>query len=209
MKLTDGKPLIYLITDGSMTDLNLAFASKRFFKLVCEAVSNNISLIQIREKQITTRNLLDLAVKARELCSGSQTRLLINDRIDVALAAEADGVHLTSHSIKPETVRRFVPKDFLIGVSTHSVDELKTAKQGADLAVIGPVYATPAKGDSFGLEELKSAVTTVAPFPVLALGGIDASNYRDVLATGATGFAAIRFLNDAENLRMLSKEYSL
>ena len=99
---------------------------------------------------------------------------------------------------------------FIVGVSTHTAEEIEKAKKGgADFAVFGPIYETPGKESATGLDNLKDIVRTADSFPVIALGGVDKTNFRDVLDTGATGFAAIRFLNDAANLEMLSKEFDL
>jgi len=205
VKRPDNKPLVYLISDGSITNENYKAGSQKFLDLVAMAVSSNIPMIQIREKQLSAQNLFDLAVSTRGVCLSSSTSVLVNDRVDVALAANVDGVHLTSHSVRPEIVRKFVPQDFLVGLSTHSVDELESARDnGADFAVFGPIFESQGKGPPLGLEVLRSAVAATEPFPVLGLGGVDASNYHDILNAGAAGFAAIRFLNDAENLKMLS-----
>ena len=122
----------------------------------------------------------------------------------------ADGVHLPSRSIPIEIVREHAPKEFLIGVSTHSSDEISAAKQaGADFAVLGPIFETPGKPKTIGLDEIKMAKSTHSEFPILGLGGICESNYRDVLAAGADGFAAIRFLNTAEKIERVSRELGL
>jgi thiamine-phosphate pyrophosphorylase len=165
-------------------------------------------LVQIRERNLSGKNLFDLASRAVAITRRTNTRVLINDRLDVALASGADGVHVTSNSFSPLAVREVAPDGFVVGVSTHTVNEVENAKNaGADLAVFGPVFETPGKANATGLDELKSVVRAADPFSVLALGGIDQANYRDVLSTGAAGFAAIRFLNSAANLEMLSKEF--
>jgi len=210
VKRSDNKPLVYLISAGTLTSDNYASQSEPFLELIRQAVSYRIQLVQIREKQLSSRNLFDLSTRVKSICDGSNTRILINDRVDIALATQADGVHHTAESVRPEIVRKFVPASFMIGVSTHSVNELVSAKAGgADFAVFGPVYATAGKTDTVGIDGMRLAVEQVKPFDVLALGGIDTSNYHDVLDAGAAGFAAIRFLNDAENLRTLSQEFGL
>jgi thiamine-phosphate pyrophosphorylase len=134
----------------------------------------------------------------------------VNDRIDIAMAAGADGVHLTSRSVPLDVVRRHVPKDFVIGVSTHSIDEVSAAKHGgADLAVLGPIFETPGKGEPIGVERLSKAVAAFPEFRLLGLGGVDESNYHEVLDAGASGFAAMRFLNNRQNLEKLSRELGL
>lgn len=203
-----GKPFIYFISGGSINEQSYQQASAALLRYIALIVSAGIPLVQIREKQLSTRLLFDLAVSAAAICKGSGTKLLINDRLDVALAASADGVHLTGSSIRVETVRSSVPADFLVGVSTHSCDEVTAAgANGADFAIFGPVFDSPGKGTAVGLEAVREVVEAAGSFPVLGLGGIDARNYHDVLAAGAAGFAAIRFLNDPRNLETIKSEF--
>ena len=134
----------------------------------------------------------------------------MNDRADVAAAAGADGVHLTTQSIDAATIRRMFGEDFLIGVSTHSLAEAEIAKEDdADFVVFGPVFATPSKenyGPPAGLENLKSVAKQLTPFPVLALGGVDVTNARECLRTGASGIAGISLFADFERW---TKSYGL
>jgi thiamine-phosphate pyrophosphorylase len=204
------RPLVYLISDGTTTDENYDLKSADLLELIDAAVRFRIPLVQIREKNLSGRNLFDLASRAVAKTLGSATELLINDRLDVALAAGADGVHLTSTSFGADVVRKFVPDGFIIGVSTHAADEIEDAKTaGADFAVFGPVFEAPGKGSVVGVDELKNVVRSFDPYPVLALGGIDDANYRHALSTGGAGFAAIRFLNNAAILEKLWREFGL
>jgi len=206
VRLPSTRPLVYLITDGSATDRNYDADAARIIKLIEAAVTVNIPLIQIREKSLSSRNLFDLAKQSAAAVKFSNSRLLINDRVDIALAAEADGVHLTSRSYGPAAVRRIAPAKFLIGVSTHSIDEISSARDdGADFAVLGPIFETVNKGTPMGVEELKNAVTKFPELPVLGLGGICIENYRYILATGAAGFAGISLMNTAEKIETLSR----
>ena len=201
------KPLLYLITKGEADQSNYVVKKKEILELIKAAVDAKISLIQIREKKLTAKLLFELASEAGSITAGFPTKLLVNCRADVALAAKADGVHLPADSLSAHVIRRAFPRSFLIGVSTHSFEEAKTAAHdGADFVTFGPVFATPNKRTTKGFEELGRVCTLLEPFPVLALGGIDAANYQSVLKKGAQGFAAIRYLNDKENLRSLSPE---
>jgi thiamine-phosphate pyrophosphorylase len=205
MALANGKPLVYLISDNSITDDNFQETSDAFLELLSAAVAAGVSMVQIREKHLSARLLFDLAKRASSISKGTGTMLLINDRLDIALAADADGVHLTTMSITPDLVRRYVADGFLVGVSTHSSNEIQpVAQAGADFAVFGPVFRSPGKPAPTGIDGLTDAVKAVDGFPVLALGGIDASNYRQVMEAGAAGFAAIRFLNDVRNFELLT-----
>ena len=143
---------------------------------------------------------------------GSATRLVVNDRADIARASLCDGVHLTTDSLEASTVRRTFGHDFLIGVSTHSMEEAHAARVGAaDFAVFGPVFDTPSKrpyGPALGLEKLAQAAHELSPFPILAIGGITTENSQQVSRTGASGIAAIRLFNKPEDLETIVPEIS-
>ena len=190
-------PVRYLISSGSLTSTNFNSEKVRLLETLRLAVEAGIELVQIREKLLSARHLFELAVDAAAIVGGTSTRVLLNERFDIAIAAGLDGVHLTSTSISVERVRENVPDGFLIGVSTHSTSAVAAARDsGADFALLGPVFATPGKGDPIGSEELGSICGSVAPFPVIGVGGIDASNSQAVIDSGAAGYAAIRYLND-------------
>ena len=205
-----GEPLVYFVSDGSVSDSNYDVTSARLLRHLSAVISAELQFAQIREKQLSTRSLFDLVCRAARITKGSRTKLLISDRLDVALAAGSDGVHLTAISVRPEAVRAAVRRDLLIGVSTHSRDEVSAAAAGgADFAVFGPVFDSPGKGAGVGTASLREAIRAADRMPVLALGGVDGSNIPDVIASGAAGFAAIRFLNDARNLARLGGEFDL
>lgn len=197
-------PLIYLITDGALTARNFARRKSQTLELIRIAVENKISLVQIREKQLDARFVFELAREAAEITRTAATKILINDRADIALAANADGVHLTARSLSAETIRRKFPENFIVGVSAHSVEEAENARrQAADFVTFSPIFSTPNKGESQGIENLRRICKRLKPFPVIALGGIGGDNFAEVFDAGASGFAAIRFLNDADNIRKL------
>lgn len=202
MSLPQIRPLIYIITSGEIDNENFKQRSASTIQLIEAAVDAGIHMIQLREKELPTRLLFELASRASQITKRTKTKLLINDRADVAMAAGADGVHLTSTSISADVIRRSFPSGFTIGVSTHTFDEAEAAaNSGADFVVFGPVFESPGKGEPKGLDTLRAVCERLEPFPVLALGGVDGSNYGSVLESGAAGFAAIRFLNKPENLR--------
>lgn len=200
------RPITYLITGGG-TNSSTSEEGVEFFALLRHvelAVEARVSLVQIREKDLTARTLFELASRAAALARGSGTRVVLNDRADVARAAGCDGVHLTTRSLGAAAVRRAFGEDFLIGVSAHTPGEARAAKEGgADFAVYGPVFDTPSKrayGPPVGLLSLGEAARALAPFPLVALGGVDETNAGDCLAAGAVGVAAIRLFADGQNL---------
>jgi thiamine-phosphate pyrophosphorylase len=200
------QPLLYLITSGELTGRTTP-ATKDFsdlLNLVQAAVTAGVELIQIREKSLSANLLYQLCVAAAQITRGSATRLLVNDRADIAAAGGADGVHLTSHSLPTNVVRCAFGDKFLIGVSTHSIQEAGIARSsGADFVVFGPVFETTSKskyGPPQGLEALEAICAELSPFPVLALGGITIRNAADCLRAGAQGVAGISIFADPGRL---------
>src|SRR5271167_4130335 len=122
----------------------LALGANPLLPLIREAVHAGVDLVQIREKDLAARPLVELVRAAVEGARGTATRVVVNDRLDMALALGASGVHLGTQSVPAQAVRRLVPDDFLIGVSCHSLEEALAAESaGADYIVLGPIFATP------------------------------------------------------------------
>jgi thiamine-phosphate pyrophosphorylase len=211
MPLNLSKPILYLITRGATTEATTPDAPEfaEILNQISAAAAAGIDLIQIREKQLTARVLFELVSEARKLTLEANTRLLVNDRADIAAGAGADGVHLTTQSLCAGTIRRAFGEKLLIGTSTHSLAEARSARdQGADFAVFGPVFETESKlqfGSPKGLAELTRVVRAVADFPVLALGGISRLNATDCLASGAYGISGISLFDNAENFSSLMR----
>lgn len=206
------KPVVYLITNGKSTAATTP-ASKDFSQiigLVEAAVAAKVDLLQLREKNLNAQVLYELTVRAASLVKGTSTHLLVNDRADIASAAGASGVHLTTSSIPTTVVRQTFGDDFLVGVSTHTVTEASQAfSDGADFAVFGPVFATASKeiyGEPAGLESLSHVISTVTPFPILALGGIVLERVSDCFRAGAAGIAAIRLFEDTAKISSMVSE---
>ena len=166
-----------------------------------------VDWIQIREKDLSGRELVALVSEALRRVPSS-CRMLVNDRLDVALAAGAGGVHLGEHSLPVEEAKRLVKeqkigREFLVGVSTHSVEAARAAgANSADYVVFGPVFATPSKlayGPPQGVKRLAAACGSVS-IPVIAIGGVTVENSRECTRAGAAGVAAIRLFQDAANV---------
>jgi thiamine-phosphate pyrophosphorylase len=156
---------------------------------IARAAASGVEFIQIREKDLPARDLLELTRRAIELARPWPARILVNGRVDVALAAGADGVHLPENAIPPAVWRAIVPAGFLIATSCHSAESEQW--RGSDFAVFGPVFNTPGKGPAVGLQALRKAVYA-SPVPIFALGGIDETNAQSCLEAGARGIAGIR-----------------
>jgi thiamine-phosphate pyrophosphorylase len=177
--------------------------------VIRRAVSAGVGWIQIREKDMPARALLDLAQQAVEAASGGPTKILINDRLDVAVAAEAAGVHLGGESAPVAAVKKWCAsrfgnkRPFIVGRSCHSLAEARQAEaDGADYIFFGPVFATPAKlqfGSPQGIDRL-AEVCGGARVPVIAIGGITPENAGECLRAGAAGIAAIRMFQETADL---------
>jgi thiamine-phosphate pyrophosphorylase len=204
----DGEGLgfrLYLITDRRLITHHASLITA-----VREALRGGVRAIQLREKDLGTRELLSLAYKMRRLTAKYRARLFINDRLDIALAVGADGVHLTQRSVPVDAVRSAIGvSPLLIGVSTHSLNEaIKAERGGADFITLGPVYRTPSKlryGPPIGLETLKEVCERVR-IPVFAIGGIKARRIGQVMKAGAYGVAMISEIFGADDIKGKSKE---
>ena len=180
---------LYIVTDRHEA------AGRDLAEIVAAAAQGGAGAIQLREKDLSARDLYTLGARLQAALSPYGVPLLINDRLDVALALDAAGVHLAGHSLPTAVARRVLGAGKLLGVSTHSVEEARrAAEDGADFIVFGPVFTTPSKvayGPPQGLQHLTTVVRAVR-IPVLAIGGIDHTNLPQVVQAGAYGVAMIR-----------------
>lgn len=154
-----------------------------------------VDLVQIRERDLRDRELTSLVRDAVDVARGTSARVVVNDRIDVALAADAAGVHLREDSISLDRIRSIAPPEFLVGCSIHDIDRAR-AMSACDYLFFGTVFSSsgkPSGHEVAGLEKLR-AVCAVARCPVLGIGGINAERARDVARAGASGAAAVESL---------------
>lgn len=183
--------------------------NQRLDEFLYEAIAAGVDLIQIREKDLATRDLLRLAAPAITRARGTACRIVINDRMDAALGLGAAGVHLGHHSMPATAMRSLAPPGFLIGVSCHALEDALAAEaDGADYVLLGPVFETPSKvhfGPPLGLDKFQEAAARVR-IPVLALGGITPERVRSCLEAGAAGIAGIRIFQDAPSLSQRVEE---
>ena len=192
--------MLHLITDrrrlAGTTDLqrvrDCLFSQARF------AAAAGVDVIQIRERDLDARILMGIVGDALRAAEGTASRVIVNDRVDVALASGAHGVHLPARSLPVAAVRAISPRGFVIGRSVHNAAELEDAA-GADYVIAGTVWATVSKpeagGELLGAAGL-AALVTLAPMPVIAIGGVDRSRFRDVAGSGAAGAASIGLFLD-------------
>lgn len=169
-------------------------AGRELPAVVADALAGGVRLVQLREKNLPSRQQFELAIQLRILTRQHNARLLINDRIDIAMAVGADGVHIGAGSLPVAEVRRLLGPELLIGYSAHAVDEAQRAEiDGADFVTFGPVYSTPSKlkyGQPVGVALLASAVSALG-IPVFALGGVKKMSIPEVMLTGCYGVAMI------------------
>lgn len=179
---------LYLITDRHQT------GGRPLTEVVGAALDGGVKAVQLREKDLPTRSLYRLADELRRITSDFNARLIINDRLDIAMAVDADGVHVGVNSLPVGIVRRILGKDKVIGYSAHDVDEaLRVQAAGADFVTFSPVYSTPSKaayGEPCGINKLKEAVTALE-IPVIALGGISMTTITETLSVEVQGVAVI------------------
>jgi thiamine-phosphate pyrophosphorylase len=173
-------------------------------EVVSQAIDGGAKVIQLREKEMDTRRFIAEGHRIREITRSAGAIFIVNDRIDVALVVDADGVHVGQDDMDIEDVRKLVGPHKLIGVSTHSVEQAIRAEQaGADYIGIGPVFATQSKADAKypeGLQQVKN-IRAAVRIPCIAIGGIKADNVEDVILAGADGAAVITAVVAADDIK--------
>jgi thiamine-phosphate pyrophosphorylase len=209
---------LYYITDRRQFPGDCHEQEQRLLTKIAECAAAGVEYIQLREKDLTPRALEELARKAMGVLGGSQTRLLINSRIDVAVACGAHGVHLPANDLAASEVRAIFARagksEPVIGVSTHSAADVASAEaHGASFAVFGPVFEKSGSANRKGLEQLRRichrSEAAQPPMPVWALGGITLENAQQCVAAGAAGIAGIRLFQENDVHALVKKLGSL
>ncbi len=194
---------LYLVTDRPLS------RGRPSAEIVREAVAGGATCVQLREKSGDTREFLEEARALRAATRELGVPLIVNDRVDVALAVEADGVHLGQRDMPIADARRIGPPGWIVGVSAESVaDAIRAEREGADYVGVSPVFATPTKTDTaspLGLEGLR-AIRAATKLPLVAIGGIQAGNAREVIRAGADGLAVVSAIVSADSPRQAAAQ---
>jgi thiamine-phosphate pyrophosphorylase len=194
---------LYLITDRRQT------RERYLMDVLKGALQGGVDAIQLREKYLNAVDLLKLARRIRELTEEYEAKLFLNDRVDIAIAVDSDGVHLGQSSFSPRDTRRLLGGNKLIGVSTHSLKEAKIAEaEGADFITLGPIFYTPSKagyGEPLGIDIVKTVKAEIG-IPVFPVGGIKKKNLDIVMGAGANGVAVISAIMVADEPEVEAEE---
>lgn len=192
---------LYLVTDKS-DDV------EKFLKTIEEAIKGGVSVVQIREKTTETLDFYNLALKVKEITSKYNVPLIINDRVDVALAIDADGVHVGQTDMPCDVTRKLIGENKILGVSASTITEAQKAQEdGADYIGTGAVFPTATKDDapSITKEDLKDVVDSI-DIPVVAIGGITLENASELNDTGIAGLSVVSAIMSADNPKKASEE---
>ena len=199
---TDIDYSLYLVTDSQLVK------ERKLEDVVKEAISGGVTLVQLREKNISSLEFYNLAQSIKKVTSSYKVPLIINDRLDIALAVDADGIHIGQNDLPCEVVRKFLKKDKIVGVSAHNLSEaLKAEKEGATYLGCGAVFSTLTKTDVSVLkkEELKKIKDAVS-IPIVAIGGINEKNVLDLSNTNIDGIAVVSAIIGKNDVRSASQQ---
>ena len=196
---------VYFVADPEQTD-------RDFLALVDDALAGGVTSLQLRAKRMPGREMYDLAITLQERCRSAGTLFFVNDRVDIAVAADADGVHVGMHDLPLDATRRLVGQDIIIGFSPLAMADVVGAKSaGADYVGLGPVFGTASKADAqpeLGLAALAEQAAA-ADLPSVGIGGIDVANAGAVIRAGVDGVAVISAIQGAPNVRRAAELLAL
>jgi len=203
VKKSDIDYSVYLVTGRGLSK------GRSTLDIVTAAVSGGASVVQLREKSANTREVIEEALRLKAFLRETGVPLIINDRLDVAQAVQADGVHLGQNDMPIEMARHLVGDRMIIGISAESVqDAIAAERAGADYLGVSPIYATPTKTDTaapLGLEGLRHIRRAVA-IPLVGIGGLNRDSTREVIAAGADGVAVVSAIVSADNPESAARE---
>lgn len=191
---------LYLVTNNSEDE-------EKFLNIIEDAIKGGVSVVQLREKSAETLDFYNLALKVKEITQKYNVPLIINDRIDIALAIDADGVHVGQSDMPAKIARKMIGENKILGVSAATVKEATKAQQdSADYIGVGAVYPTNTKDDasSVSKKELKEIVESV-DIPVVAIGGITQENAHELNDCGISGLSVVSAIMNAQNPKIASK----
>ena len=196
---------LYLVTDRYLS------LGRSLEEVVSEAVAGGVTIVQLRVKDASTGEFVELAFRLKDILRPYNVPLIINDRVDVALAVDAEGLHIGQSDMPYEIARKLLGPNKIIGLSVECMDDILEAnKLDVDYVGISPVYGTPTKTDTaepFSLEGLRKAVE-LSVHPTVAIGGMNTSTIGDVMAAGADGVAVVSAICSVESPRLAAKELS-
>lgn len=189
---------LYLVTDSDI------LRGRDFYNSIEEALKGGVTMLQLREKNASGKEFLEKAIKLRELTKKYNVKFIINDRVDIAMLCDADGVHVGQSDIPANKVRELIGEDKIVGVSARTVEEALTAKEnGADYLGVGAMFTTRTKLDakSVSIEKLKE-IKELIKLPVVAIGGLSLSNIDKLKECNVDGYAVVSAILGAENIKL-------
>jgi thiamine-phosphate pyrophosphorylase len=194
---------LYLVTDRSLS------LNRELEWIVQEAVEGGVTMVQLREKDCTTRDFLATAIRLKRILTLYSVPLIVNDRVDIAMASNADGLHIGQSDMPYYIARKLMGENRIIGLSVENMEQVKLANSlDVDYIGISPVFGTPTKTDTaqpFGLDGLRQAVA-VSCHPTIAIGGINLGNANQVIQTGTNGIAVVSAICSAEHPKQAAIE---
>ena len=194
---------LYLVTDAGLS------RGRTHREIVQAAIRGGVTVVQYREKNTTTRQMIEEALELRELCRVRGVPFIVNDRVDVALAVDADGVHVGQDDMPALLARKLIGRDKILGVSVENVAQVRAAvADGADYIGASPIFATPTKPDApppMGIQGLRE-ITRVCAIPVVAIGGLNATNAASMMRAGAAGIAVVSAIVSGDDVERAARE---
>lgn len=195
---------LYLVTDSEI------LANRDFYSSIEDAIKSGVTIVQLREKYASGRDFLEKALELRQITKKYGVRFIINDRVDIAMISDADGVHVGQSDIDAKSVRKLIGSDKIVGVSARTLEEAKKAKSdGADYIGIGAVFSTSTKLDakSVNIETIEQ-ITKEVDIPSVLIGGINLSNIDKLKHLDVDGYAVVSAILKSDDISMQAKKWS-